>query len=251
MKGKSVNPKKFARRLSVVLLVLVVLFSIYFLMRSSMFRVTRLEVIGNDRISSEEVIALSGLVLGVNTLQFDADTSAAAIETHPVIQKAVVKRRWIKTVAIQITERQIWAIIPYGDTFLGLDENGIYFDKLHNPLLNTYPIITLDYLPENITLGQAVYTPATDMIRQVWQALPASQRTVISEMHYQNQEDTLKIYTVKGTEVRFGNLEGLEEKIKRFAEALEIENDFELQGKEVLDYVDIRFKGEPVIKTRI
>jgi cell division protein FtsQ len=251
LKGKSVNPKKFAYRLRIVLLVLVVLFSVYFLMRSSLFRVTRLEVHGNDRVSTAEVIALSGLVPGINSLQFDADACAKAIETNPLIKKAVVGRRWIKTVVIQITERQTWAIIPYGDMFLCLDESGIYFDKLNHLPRNDCPIITMDYMPENITLGQAINTPAIDMIRQVWQALPASQQTMISEFHYQNQDNTLKIYTVKGTEVRFGNLESLDEKIKSFTQVFQIENDLEQQGKEVLDYVDIRFTGEPVLKTRV
>jgi cell division protein FtsQ len=250
LKGKSVNPKKFTYRLRIVLLVLVVLFSVYFLMRSSLFRVTRLEVHGNDRVSTAEVIALSGLVPGINSLQFDADACAKAIETNPLIKKALVQRSWIKTVVIQITERQTWAIIPYGDTFLCIDESGIYFDKLNNLPINDYPIITMDDIPQNITLGQAINTPAIDIIRQVWQALPATEQPMISEFHYQNADNTLKIYTVKGTEVRFGDLERLDEKMKNLAQVFQMEKDFDQQGKEVLDYVDIRFTGEPVLKTR-
>ena len=251
MKGKSVNPKKFAARLKIVLLILVVLFSAYFLMRSSLFRVTRIEVFGNERVSTEEVIALSGLIPGINSLQFDAHACAQAIETHPVIKQAVVQRHWIKTVAIQITERQIWAIMPYRDMFLYLDESGICFEKANNPPLKDCPIITMDYMPEEIILGQAINNTATDMIHQVWQALPANQQSIISEFHYQNQDNTLKIYTTKGTEVRFGDLERLEEKTKLFTQVIQMETDFEQKGQEVLEYVDIRFKGEPVLKTRV
>ena len=45
-------------------------------------------------------------------------------------------------------------------------------------------------------------------------------------------------------------MERLDEKLKSFDQIMEIEADMEAGGTEVLEYVDIRFKGEPIIKTK-
>jgi cell division protein FtsQ len=246
-----VNPKKFAFRLKIVLLVLVALFSVYFILHNPLFSVTHLEVIGNERVPSEEIIARSGIVPGMNIFRFDGKAGALAIEGHPVVKQAKIERQWNKTVVIRVTERQVWAIIPYGDVFLCLDDAGVYFDKINDSPHSDGPIITLQKIPENIVLGQVLNTPAIEMVKQIWQAFPAEERAQISEFHYLIQDNSLNIYTLKGTEVRFGDLERLDEKVKSFAQVIGIENDMEKKGQDVLDYVDIRFKGEPVLKTRI
>lgn len=244
------NPKKFANRLKLVLLILAALFSVHFILNNPLFAVTRLEVTGNQRISSDEIIALSGLIPGLNIFRFDAQTCCQAIESHPVIKQADITRNWDRSVAISVVERQTWAVIPYGGSFLCLDDNGIYFDQVDIPPEGDYLIITVPNPPANIELGQAACPGATDMIKQVWSGLSTDQRAQISEFHYLDQANTLYIYTLKGTEVRFGDLERLDEKLKSLAQVFEIEKDMSIQGQEVLEYVDVRFKGEPVVKTR-
>ena len=238
-------------RFRIVLLVFAMLLSIYLFLHSSIFRVARIEVLGNNRVSKEEVIALSGLTPGINIFDFDEVDCSKAIKAHPLVKNAEIERKLLKTIAVKIDERQTWAVIPYEDLFLCIDDTGVCFDKLNYTPINKCPIITMEKMPEHVNLGQVVNPQAIDMVRKVWQAVPDNEREVISEFHYQNGDNTLKIYTVKGTEIRFGNLERLEEKIKTFTQIFQIENDLEKQGKEVLEYVDIRFKGEPVLKTRV
>jgi len=242
---------KRKQKFRIVLLLFTALISVYLFLHSSIFRIRSIEVSGNNRVNSEEVLALAGLAAGTNIFAFEESSVIKTLELHPIIKNVEVKRKLNMSVAIQIVERQVWAIIPYGELFLCIDDQGVCFDKLNMTPIDNCPLITLQTPPEYVSLGQAVNIQATNMISQVWNAIPAEQRPYISEFHYVNDDGTLKIYTVKGTEVRFGNLERLDEKAKTFAQVIQLENDLNKQGRDVLEYVDIRFKGEPVVKTRV
>jgi len=242
---------KRKQKFRIVLLLFTALISVYLFLHSSIFRIRSIEVSGNNRVNSEEVLALAGLAAGTNIFAFEESSVIKTLELHPIIKNVEVKRKLNMSVAIQVVERQVWAIIPYGELFLCIDDQGVCFDKLNMTPIDNCPLITLQTPPEYVSLGQAVNIQATNMISQVWNAIPAEQRPYISEFHYVNDDGTLKIYTVKGTEVRFGNLERLDEKAKTFAQVIQLENDLNKQGRDVLEYVDIRFKGEPVVKTRV
>ncbi|MEQ8236216.1 MAG: FtsQ-type POTRA domain-containing protein [Syntrophomonadaceae bacterium] len=245
------NLKKFANRLKLVLLILAALFSVHFILYNPFFGVTRIDVTGNARVSSDDIAARSGIIVGMNIFRIDTEASSQAMEAHPIIRQAVILRHWDRTVTLKVTERQIWAVIPWGDTFLCIDEEGICFENTNDLPPGDYPIITIEKLSEPISLGQCPNSSATSLIKQIWSTLTPEQRKNISEFHWAQQSSSLNIYTVRGTEIRFGDMERLEEKLKSFDQIMEIEADMEAGGKEVLEYVDIRFKGEPIIKTII
>lgn len=243
--------KKFSRRVFWSGFIILGLVSVYFFMHSSVFDISRLEVTGNDKVTEEEILALSGLAPGVNIFDFDERMVARSIAVHPRIKQVDIRRHLFAEVSINVIERQIWAVIPFHELFLCIDENGICFDKLNRvPAEPEILIIALETMPDYVNLGQAINPQATDKIRVVWQAIPDQQRQFISDVYYHNQDETLKIYTLQGTEIRFGDLERIDEKIKMLSEVLEMEKDMADEGTDSLEYVDIRFKGEPVVKTK-
>ncbi|MEQ8200151.1 MAG: FtsQ-type POTRA domain-containing protein [Syntrophomonadaceae bacterium] len=241
--------RNFARRFSLVLLALVALLSAYLFMHSSIFDITQIKVNGNEKVTQQEILALSGLTPGMNIFSLDEKLAAKSIEVHPMIKQAQIRRHLLSRVSIDVIERKVWAVIPFNELFLCIDDSGVCFDKLNNVPVDNDLIITLETAPEYVNLGQTVNAQATDMIKQVWQAMASEQHALISEIYYQ-MDGTLKIYTLQGTEVRFGNLERLDEKVKMFSEVLDMEKDMSKKGTDKLEYVDIRFKGEPVVKTK-
>lgn len=244
------NLKKFANRLKLVLLILAALFSVHFILYNPFFGVTRIDVTGNARVSSEEIVARSGIIVGMNIFRIDTEASSKSMESHPIIRQALILRHWDRTVTLKVTERQTWAVIPWQDTFLCMDEEGICFDNTNDLPPGDYPIITIENLPDPISPGQSLNSSATSLIKQIWSTLTPEQRKNISEFHWADQSNSLNIYTVHGTEIRFGDMERLDDKLKSFEQIMEIEADMEAGGTEVLEYVDIRFKGEPIIKTK-
>lgn len=229
--------------------ILATLVSVYLFLHSSLFNIDKITITGLHKISASEINALAGIKLGTNIFAVDKADCARAIEVHPVVKQALIIRHLSKTIEINITERQMWAVIPYNAAFLYIDDEGICMDKVNNLNTLNYPVITLSKLPEHIILGQAVEPAAVKMVKQVFNALKTSDREQISEFHYLNQQEGLVIYTLNGTEIKFGNLERLKEKTGFFTQIFQMEKDLPVGDKEVLQYVDLRYKGQPVIKT--
>lgn len=232
-----------------LILFLAALICVYLFLHSSIFQINHFEVEGNKVVSRDEILALAGIKNGENIFRVDKTLTARSISVHPMIKNAEIKRKLPSTVVIKVNERKIWAVVPYQGLFLCIDNEGICIDRVQYTQ-NAYPILTMDQYPDRVNLGQAVNPQATRLARKIWGMLPAERRENISEFHYINRDKSLLLYTVGGTEIRFGKDERTEEKIETIIEVMRMEEDLNKQGKEKLQYVDIRYKGQPVIKTR-
>jgi cell division protein FtsQ len=90
-------------------------------------------------------------------------------------------------------------------------------------------------------MGQATIPGPVKMIRQIWNVLTPSNQKQISEFHYLSQKEGLVIYTLRGTEIKFGNLDRLKEKVSFFNQIFSMEKDFPSKNNEVIQYVDLRY----------
>lgn len=231
------------------ILIIISLISFYLFLHSSFFNVDKIYITGLEKVSKDEITSLSGLSNGVNIFEINNSLSSRSIEIHPMVKSAKIIRHLPREIEVQVIERQIWSIIPYQEKFLCVDEEGICIDKL-----STFPgtdvlFITMDTLPGRVNLGQAVEADGIKMIKEIWDKLPAKSRNRISDIHFVNKNNEIIMYTIKGTEVKFGNADRLEDKVAFFDQVIEIENDLDKKGLDVLEYIDLRFKGQPVVKT--
>lgn len=238
------------KAIKISLLTLLVLVCVYLFLHSSIFNISKVTVSGNQKVSSDEITALAGITPGENLLKIDRQLVERSVKIHPMIKNAQMIRHLPHTLEIKIQERTSWAVIPYEDLFLLIDDEGHCLDKLNKLPDSNIPIITMDKLPERVNLGQAINQPAIKMIGTVWKSFNPQERQSISQFHFLNKPNSLLIYTLEGTEVRYGTLERVDEKAANFTEALKIEASLLKEGKDVLDYVDLRFQGQPVVKTR-
>lgn len=232
------------------LLILLALVCVYLFLHSTIFNIDKVDVSGNKKITSEEITALAGITPGENLFKLDRELIERSVEIHPVVKNAQLIRHLPHTAEIKIEERTSWAIIPYEDLFLLVDDEGHCLDKLNRLPDGNLPIITMDQMPQRVNLGQAVNQDAIRMIKTVWKSFDRQDRSNISQFHYINKQKSLLLYTLEGTEVRYGTLERVDEKAANFTETLKIEASLHNEGKEQLDYVDLRFSGRPVVKTR-
>ena len=232
------------------LLLLLIIVCIYLFIHSSIFNINKVYVSGHKKVTSNEVKALAGITPGENLFKINRDLIEKSIEIHPVVKSAQLIRHLPHTVEIIIEERANWAVVPYEDIFLLVDDEGYCLDKLNKLPEGNIPIVTMEKMPARVNLGQTVNQEAIKMIKAVWKSIDTHNRENISQFHYINDQKSLLIYTLEGTEVRYGKLERLEEKAANFNEALKIEGRLQKEGQDQLDYVDLRFSGQPVVKTR-
>jgi cell division protein FtsQ len=87
-------------------------------MTSPRFAVTRVEVVGNERRTSEAIAAESGIAVGANVFVLDLDAARARLLADPWIAEAAITRRLPGTILVQLTERRPAALVAMGDTLL-------------------------------------------------------------------------------------------------------------------------------------
>lgn len=242
--------RAFRKVFNLAILLLIILISLYLFLHSSYFNIEKIYTTDLEQLTEEEILSYSGIVIGENIFEINNKLVIKTIEVHPMVKKAELIRHLPRTLEIQVSERKIWGIVPFSNGFLCIDDEGVVIDRRINVDLINYPLITISNLPERVNIGQVIEPEGILMVNQVWQALNNSARESISDFHL-NDKQELIIYTSNGTEIRFGNGERLEEKATFIHDILKLENEFSEDGTEVLEYIDLRFKGQPVVKTKV
>lgn len=232
------------------LLSIITLVCFYLFLHSSFFNVEKIYVTGNKEVSEGEILDIADISPGTNIFEVNNRICSKALELHPMIKKAQVIRHLPRSIEIRVQERTIWAVMPYYDVILCLDGEGVCIDRRPNFPKGDYPIITMEKMPSKVNLGQAVEPAGMKMMYEVWESFKPEVKKRLSDFHYMNSKKEIVIYTSLGTEIKFGSNDRLEEKVKLLEQVLKLEEEFSRKGTEVIEYVDLRFKGQPVIKTK-
>ena len=172
------------------------------------------------------------------------------MQTQPMVKAAEISRHFPSTITIKITEKQPWTMVPAAGGALVIDDEGVYIEQLNYISESGLPLITLEQIEEPLTLGQFINRPAIEMIKTYWDKMLPGVRAQISEFHFVDTDASIIVYTLKGTEVRLGNLDRVDEKVQFMTRILQMEEEFGLKGTADLFYVDMRFQGTPVLKNR-
>lgn len=240
-----VRAKRTSKRpILFLIMLLVILVAFYFFLHSSLFLIDHISIVGNKVVSKQDILNMSGIETGKNIFDIDTQASARAIQIIPRIKEVKVTRHLPKDVKIEVLERQPFALIVYQDGFLVIDDQGVCLEKTDNCGMANQPIITLEDISPRITEGQKVNPQSIKTIREIMSALPPLLSEQIAEYHC-SKEGQVLIYTLRGTEVRFGGLERLEEKVGLFEQVMKISE--KAKTNQFIQYVDLRYTGQPVI----
>lgn len=241
------TPRRFFR---IAIFLLTFLICLYFFLHSSFFEIDKINVTGITMVSEQEVLEMSEIEIKQNLFEVNEQIASRSVELHPMVKKVEIIRHIPRTLEIKVTERVIWAVIPMREEFLIVDNEGVCIDKVSQFPNIGIPIITMEPDLDRVNLGQEVHPAGIHLIKKVWDGLSAQQRKSVSDFHYNADTGELLIYTTQGTEIKFGSDDRFKEKVALFDQVFELEQNFSENGAEVIEYVDIRFKGQPVVKTR-
>lgn len=124
------KPRKKKRRrrkanpITMTFLLILVLFAGYRFLRSSFFTLTDIEVSGNKYYTPAQVEQISGIQPGWNIFSYKRDEAKAALLADPYIKLADISLELPSTMRIDITEREEYACIPYGEQYILIDREG-------------------------------------------------------------------------------------------------------------------------------
>jgi cell division protein FtsQ len=224
------------------------LLSMYFFMNSALFALKKIEITGCQIVPKDKVVQLSGLALGTNLFKIDSPGIVTKLTMYPVIKAAKVSRKLPSTLVITITERTPVVVVVGNDGYLAVDVDGIYVKKINDLQHINLPIISgIVTDGSKQTLGTNINTPGLTAALKLIKLMGKTFLDNVSEINAASPYN-LTLKTMQGVEIRFGQPEKIEQKLKVIEELLS--DNGQVINDQTVEYIDLRYDSLPVIKRK-
>ena len=105
----------------------------YYFLTSEYFNITSIDVSGNEYYTRSQLIQMTGIKTGKNTFEFDISRICDKLLEDPYIKNVKIRRIPMGTVRINVTERVEYATVPYGESYVLLDNEGMVLRVSEDP----------------------------------------------------------------------------------------------------------------------
>lgn len=123
------KPRRGSYAVALVVCVALVLAATVILLASPLFAVKEIRVTGNATVSTEEIVGLSGLQVGMNRFAVNQEEVTRRLErNHYLICELVHMPAW-GVVEIRVREREVAAVIDYNGLMYYADNRGMVLEE--------------------------------------------------------------------------------------------------------------------------
>lgn len=229
-----------------LLLFLLAVLAGYVFLRSSFFQVDQVVVTGNQQVTTDEIMTLVGSVARQNIWEVDTGELEARLRRVPLVAAAYVDRRLPGTIAVQVTERQEAAVVPFDQEYLAVDISGVMLGSYSSLDGIKVPLLTGLRLEGEPRAGRVLPCVQLPRVLPVLEAVQAQAPEMIGEIAV--RPEGIDMYTIEGVRVKIGDVGNLQQKLDLLTEIYQ-EN---LETGEIwsLEYIDLRYPAAPVLKYR-
>ncbi len=210
-----VKKRKLKPGVKAAFICLMVLVAVTGVLFGGLFRIRQITVVGNSRISQDEVIESAGIHRGMSYFAVTEDKVRRTMEQNRYLVCQRVEKFLPGTVALYVQERIARANVHVlGVTYL-LDENGMVLERLSSGMNDHLPVAT-GMQTREVMVGKIIGAGNEDILgaychlvqELIWQGY----LTGISELKV-SDPDSLYLMTVDGYTVHLGQDENLRAKI--------------------------------------
>ena len=128
--------KKTRKKILVgIMLVLMICIGLLF---TPLFNLKELEIEGNKKVKTEEIIKTSGFILSENIFKFKLNTAGEAIAKIPYINSVIIQRILPGKIEISVTECIPVAYIQCSGEMVTVDKDGKVLEKKTEERLNRH-----------------------------------------------------------------------------------------------------------------
>lgn len=113
--------KKVLRRTSILLLIIGM---VVFALVSPIFNITKVKVTGNNKLSSEKIIGMTGLEIGQNVFKINKSEIIKNIRKNGLVSDVEIKRNLPDEIEIIVSERVASFAIEYGNGYVIVSNQG-------------------------------------------------------------------------------------------------------------------------------
>ncbi len=165
--------KRIKRIVKWTSLILIIAGGITFALVSPIFDIKEIRVEGNEQVSSETIVSLSGLAKGKNIFQYMSSNVEKQIKENPYVEQVKINRIIPNEVKITIEERQKRFSLAFLDGYVYLNSQGYLLEITNDPL--DYPILQGASTPEEqIVVGNRLDTSDLEKLGTVIQIMDAA-----------------------------------------------------------------------------
>lgn len=222
-------------------IIFILLFALFILINSSFFTVKEIEITGNQNLSEEKIKEELGLEEGISIWDVNLEKLSRKLSPDLLIESVRIQRRLPDKLLVEIKERKgLGWVVDKNYTYL-IDKEGFILQKdeldkgggLNLPLLMGFSSLKIE--EGRVCLDNQVQEVLAYLARFEPEKLAAISEVIV---------DGRKIFfhLVNETEIRTSTERSVEEM------AGLINSMWSILLEEDVDYLDLRFKGAPVIK---
>ncbi|RYD05470.1 hypothetical protein N752_08990 [Desulforamulus aquiferis] len=205
-----------------------------------MFEIEKIEIVGNQQMKKDEIKEFSGIIPGTNIFKLNLSQCEERLSMLPLLKVVSLERKLPDKIIINVTERRAVALLPLENSFIKVDNDGVYLQK--GTIASALPVITGLTVKESGP-GKTVESKDLPMMLHSLSQLPRTLIQQLSEMHV-NETGQIFLYTVDGTQGRLGLPKEIEYKGLVFEQVI---TNLKQAGGEI-EYIDLSNPKVPVVK---
>ncbi len=156
-----------------LMLFTIVIGSVVYALLSPIFNVKKVEVIGNSKISSDEIVSLSGIGLEQNMFQYRKEDIIKRIKENAYIDTVKVSRRIPDTIQVVVAERKASFMMQFANAYAYISSQG-YILEISNQKLDLPILVGFETQQENIQVGLRICTEDLEKLGDVLKIMEAA-----------------------------------------------------------------------------
>ncbi len=220
-KKKKIN-KKVIGFFSIIILIAII---VVLALTAPIFNITDITVNGNNQVSTNMIINLSGLRKGENIFKFNSAVEQK-IKENTYIESVNIKRKLPGTVIISVEERTVKYQINLINSYVYIDKNGYILEnsseKKDVPVIVGLSIKEDEMLNEK-RLKTEDLEKLNDIIKIIDSAKTINIDNLITEINTENKENYVLYLESKGKKINLGDTSNLTNKMLYVKKILEKE----------------------------
>ena len=199
--------------------ILLTITAVLLVLRFAVFSVKEIQVIGNSRISAEDIIRISGIKTGSNILTLNEKNAEERILSDYRLEFRYIYRELPSRVVISVREREACCWLSYCGIIYKMDKNRMILEETENPNDKPDNLVEIEGLEvrSNTMVGQYLNL-GSELQQSIFTELFLEMKVLgctaqIAEADISNTESILLV-TRDGYTVGLGNRENLHAKLR-------------------------------------
>ena len=236
---KKKNNKKRKKIVAVIALIILLGTILTLILLSDLFNITKITVINNYKVSTQEIIQNSGLVEGNNMFKTLKTTSKNSIKSNPYIEDVKINKNLNGEIVIEVTERTATYMLQRETDYIYINNQGYILEisqtSLQVPIIKGY--LTTEFNPGERLIVEDL--KKLDTIIQIMETARSNGiNNIITCIDISNGNNFIIEIPSEGKTVQFGDESNINMKILWIVDLINREKG--IQGEIVLNVPDIK-----------